>query len=230
MADEGYQSVSPVQSMIFVTIVQHYLTEPALAATFLPCSQPEFWAPMFQYALHPLKGELAFEVGGKGYGVYSNDWRVVQPKPWLSLMIEQEVPIKAAVEKPRATGSVVVLSREGFEDSVSEALKSFTNVARLAKNPLLRSRLVVDRVPGDADTKERVSKLRELLIEAAETLNSNSKEDKLYLALNACYLRPLRSQEAAAEKIDVSIATIRRHLKAGAIRVADLLWQQETGL
>ena len=105
-----------------------------------------------------------------------------------------------------------------------------TNVARLAQNPLIRSRLVIERVNGDADTKERVAKLRELLTEAAETLNSNSKDDKLYLALESCYLRPCRSQEAAAEKIDVSIATIRRHLKAGAVRVSDLLWQQETGL
>ena len=96
----------------------------------------------------------------------------------------------------------------------------------LAKNPLIRSRLVMDRVDGEGDTKERVTKLRELIKEAAETLNSNSKDDKLYAALETCYLRPLRSQEAAAEKIDVSIATIRRHLKAGATRVADVLWQQ----
>jgi energy-coupling factor transporter ATP-binding protein EcfA2 len=230
MADEEYQSVSPVQSMIFVTIVQHYVTEPALAATFLPCSEPEFWAPMFQYALHNLVDGLAFEVGSRTYGVYSIDWRALPVKPWLALLSEREVPIKAPAEKPRQAGDIVVLSREGFEESISEALKSYTNVARLAKNPLIRSRLVIDRVSADADTKERVAKFRELIKEAAETLNSNNKDDKLYLALETCYLRPLRSQEAAADKIDVSIATIRRHLKAGASRVADVLWQQETGL
>jgi hypothetical protein len=230
MASDTYQSVSPVQSMIFVTIVQHFVTEPALAATVLPCSEPEFWAPMFQYAMHPLVESLSFEIGGRAYGAYYNDWRAMPPKPWLALLSEREVPIKAAAEKPRPAGDIVVLSREGFVENISEGLKSFTNVARLAKNPLIRSRLVVDRVPGDADTKERVSKLRELLKEAAETLNSNSKDDKLYAAMETCYFRPLRSQEAAAEKIDVSIATIRRHLKAGANRVADVLWQQETGL
>lgn len=230
LADDGYQSVSPVQSMIFVTIVQHYVTEPALAATFLPCAEPEFWAPMFQYAMHPQVGALSFEVGGHQYGVYFNDWRAMPPKPWLALLSEREVPIKAAAEKPRTAGDIVVLSREGFVESITEALKAFTNVARLAKNPLIRSRLVVDRVAGEADTKERVTKLRELIKEAADTLNTNSKDDKLYAALETCYLRPLRSQEAAAEKIDVSIATIRRHLKAGAGRVADVLWQQETGL
>jgi len=230
MADDEYQSVSPVQSMIFVTIVQHYVTEAALAATFLPCASAEFWAPMFQYALHSLPDSLAFEVGGRRYGTYTVDWRVMKPKAWLALLSEREVPIKAAAEKPRSGGDIVVLSREGFEESIAEALKSFTNSARLAKNPLTRSRLVVDRVSTEADTKDRISKLRELLLEAAETLNSNSKDDKLYAALETCYFRPMRSQEAAAEKIDVSIATIRRHLKAGTARVADLLWQQETGI
>lgn len=230
MSDDGYQTVSPVQSMIFVTIVQHFVTEPVLAATFLPCSEPEFWAPMFDYAMHPLVERLSYEVGGAKYGVYAHDWRALPPKPWLALLSEREVPIKAAADKQHSPSDIVVLSHEGFVEYISEALKSFTNVARLAKNPLIRSRLVVDRVAGDADIKDRVAKLRDLIKEAAETLNSNSKDDKLYAALETCYFRPLKSQEAAAEKIDVSIATIRRHLRAGVGRVADVLWQQETGL
>ena len=230
MADDAYQAVSPVQSMIFVAIVQHYVTESSLGATFLPCSDPAFWAPMFEYALHSLPDELCFELGSKPYGIYFVDWRVLKPKPWLAVLSEREVPIKAPAEKQRVGGDRVVLSREGFADSVAEALKAFTNVARLAKNPLLRSRLVLDRVSADADTKERVAKLRELISDAANTLSANSKDDKLFMALDACYLHPMRSQEVAAEKIDVSIATIRRHLKSGMARVSDLLWQQETGL
>jgi hypothetical protein len=230
MADDGYQAVSPVQSLIFVSIVQHYVTEPNLAATFLPCANPEFWAPMFQYAMHPLIDSLTFEVGRTRYGVYFNDWRVLQPKPWLAVLSEREVPIKASEDKPMPRGDIVVLSREGFEESIGEALKSFTNVARLAKNPILRSRIIAERVSAEADPKERIAKLRELISNAAETLSANSKDDKLYLALEACYLKPQRSQEAAAEKIDVSIATIRRHLKSGTARVSDLLWQMETGI
>ncbi len=123
-----------------------------------------------------------------------------------------------------------MLSRENFDMHVSEALKAFTNPARLAQNPLTRSRLIVDRISGEGDSKERISKLREAVIEAADSLSSNSKESKLYQALDTGYLRPMKSQEAAAEKVDVSIATYRRHLKAGAARVADLLWQNETGV
>ena len=230
MADEGYQSVTPIQSTIFVSIVQHYLTSPSLAMTFLPCSDAAFWAPMFQYALHTLLEPAAFDVGGQRFGVYTYDWRVVPPKPWLALLSEQEVPIKAALERPQTRGDIVVLSQESFEESVSEALKTFTNAAKLSQNPLTRSRLVVERISGDSDSKERVSKLREVLREAAETLKANSKDEKLYQALDACYFRPLKSQEAAAEKVDVSIATFRRHIKSGASRVAEILWQLETGM
>ena len=230
MADEGYQSVTPIQSTIFVSMVQHFLTEPMLAFTFVPCADAAFWAPMFDYAMLPLLEDVSFAVGTARFGVYSNDWRVMPPKPWLALLSEREVPIKAATEKPRAKGDIVVLSQEGFEDNVLEALKSFTNASRLAQNPLLRSRLVMDRISGDSDIKEKVATLRDLLREAADVLNSNSKDEKLYAALDTCYFRPMKSQEAAAEKVDVSIATFRRHLKAGTARVAAQLWQQETGL
>ncbi len=229
MADEGYQAVSPVQSLLFVSVVQHYITAPALAATFLPCADPEFWAPMFQYANHPMLPAVSFEVDGRRYGVYTNDWRVLQRKPWLTMLSEREVPIKAAIEKPRTGGDIVVLSREGFDANVLEALKAFTNPSRLARNPLARSRLIVDRLAGDGDAKERVAKLREVLIEAVNSLNSNSKDDKLFHAIDTGFLHPLKSQEAAAERVDVSIATYRRHLKMGAARVAELLWQHETG-
>ncbi len=68
MTDDGYQAVNPIQSLIFVSVVQHYLTTPALSFTFLPCADPDFWAPMFQYAGHPLVPSLGFEVEGSRMG------------------------------------------------------------------------------------------------------------------------------------------------------------------
>lgn len=229
MADDDYQNVSSIQSTLFVSIVQHYLTTQNLAMTYLPCADAGFWAPMFHYAMHELVEPAAFDLDGRRYGVYGFDWRALPPKPWLERLSEQEVPIKASAERPKAAADLVVLSREGFEESVSEALKSYTNPPKLALNPLLKSRLIVERVSPDADTKERILRLRELLKEAGESLRESSKEEKLYLALDTCYFRPMRSQEVAAEKVDVSIATFRRHLKAGTARVTELLWQQETG-
>ena len=50
MAEETYQTVSSVQSLIFLAVVKYYLTTPRLAFTFFPCASPEFWAPMLGYA------------------------------------------------------------------------------------------------------------------------------------------------------------------------------------
>jgi hypothetical protein len=91
MARDTYQAVSPVQSLIFVNAVQHYLVTPGLAFTFFPCANPEFWAPVFAYADLVRIPEADFEVGGQHFGVYGHDWRVVPPLAWLALLAEREV-------------------------------------------------------------------------------------------------------------------------------------------
>jgi hypothetical protein len=50
MARDTYQAVSPIQSLIFVNAVQHYLVTPGLAYTFFGCAYPEFWTPVLAYA------------------------------------------------------------------------------------------------------------------------------------------------------------------------------------
>ena len=47
MVRDTYQAVAPVQSQIFINMVRHYLTTPGLVYTFLPCREPDFWAPVF---------------------------------------------------------------------------------------------------------------------------------------------------------------------------------------
>jgi hypothetical protein len=229
MAADEYQSVSPIQSLIFVAIVQHYFATPALGVTLIALAQPEFWAPMFDYALHRRALDADFAVAGRRYGVYAHDWRALPAKTWLDRLSEQEAPIKERAEGPRRSSEVVVLSKEGFFESVQDALKSFSNFGKLSGNPLLDSRLVVDRTSADSDQRSKVEVLRSLILDAAQTLNTNQKDAKLYKALEAGYLRPKRSQERAAEVLDVSIATFRRHLRSGAERLTGVLWQQETG-
>ena len=50
MARDTYQAISPVQKLIAVNAVRHYLTTPRLAFSFLPCAEPDYWAPIFAYA------------------------------------------------------------------------------------------------------------------------------------------------------------------------------------
>ena len=158
------------------------------------------------------------------------DWRLLPPKPWLALLSEREVPMKEAPQSLRPTQDLVVLSRESFDAAILDALRRYSNDGELSRSPLLRSRLVIERLPAEADAKERLRILRGIIQEATNTLTSNAKDAKLYRTMETSYLKPVRSQEVAAEKLDVSIATYRRHLRAAEERICDLLWQQETGL
>lgn len=229
MSKDGYQDVSPDQSLLFVSMVHASLTTANLAHDFYVCSQPDFYAPMFDYASMPRLADADFAVGKKEFGVFGHDWRAMPLKTWLALLSERELPVAGAPPPTAKVEEVVVLSQSGFEAATIHALKAFNNPARLAENPLLRSRIVLDRVASDADMKAKIKGLREALYEQARSLLASSKDAKLYQALETSYFKPARSQEVAAEQVDVSIASYRRHLKAGIQRVVELLWQIETG-
>jgi hypothetical protein len=229
MAREGYQQVSPDQSLLFVAVISTSITTPNLAHTFQVCADPEFYGPMFDYASVRRVKEADFNVSGRTYGVFGHDWRVLPLKAWLAVLSERELPIAGAPAPTVKLDDVVVLSQSNFESAVLQALKSFNNLARLSENPLLKSRIVQDRIQPDADSKAKIQALRNVTFEQANSLTASSKDAKLYQALNTSYFKPARSQEVAAEQLDVSIASYRRHLKAGVQRVVELLWQIETG-
>lgn len=50
MAEETYQGISPIQSLIFIQAAKHYLITPHLAFTFFPCADPVFWEAILSYA------------------------------------------------------------------------------------------------------------------------------------------------------------------------------------
>src|SRR5206468_2718402 len=97
----------------------------------------------------------------------------------------------------------------------------------LRENPLLRSRLVVERVGIDSLETDRVAALRGLVKMAAAVMQRTPREDKLYRALYRTYLEPAPTQEAAAEILDLPFSTYRRHLKAGMARLTSILWHWE---
>jgi hypothetical protein len=124
---------------------------------------------------------------------------------------------------------VVILSQSDFEQAVREALRDLRTAAStgLRENPLLRSRLVVQRAGPQAGEAERVAMLQTLLKEAADALNVSPREIKCYRALYHTYFQPAPTQEQAAELLDIPFSTFRRHLKTGVDRVTQILWQQE---
>lgn len=228
MARDTYQAVSPTQSLIFINFVHHHRLTAGLAFTFFPCAEPDFWAAMFAYADLARISQADFEVGGRRYGVYGHDWRVVTPAAWQDLLAQREIAASAQALVPsQVSEPLVVLSQPEFVGAVQDALRNFSRPNALHNNPLLRSRLVVEQVAFKANTTERIAALQTLVQEAAESLQTLPREAKYYRALYQTYLHPALTQEQAAELLDLPFSTFRRHLKAGVMRVANILWRRE---
>ena len=230
MDHETHQAVSPVQSLVFIQAVGHYLSTPGLAYTFFPCAQADFWAQVLAYADLTRLSEADFEIAGRRFGVYGHDWRAVPPAAWLTLLGEREVggPATAAVAT-RSVEPIAVLSQDDFAAAVRDALRDFVRPDLLRGNPLLRSRVVQRRLQPMAGEAERTAALRSLLRAAAEQLQESPKESKYYRAVYHTYIQPAPTQELAAELLDVPFSSYRRHLKAGMTRTAEILWQAEVG-
>lgn len=237
MADDSYQAVSPVQSLTFIQAVNHYLTTPGLAFTIFPTAEPDFWAPVLTYADLARLVEADFVVEGRRYGSYGHDWRVTPPVAWLALLGEREVEAGAqAAERAatrRAAEQVIVLSQPDFAAAVRDALHDYVRPYQLRSNPLVRSRLVLERV-GDAaaggdGSATRAVALQALVREAVEGLQVSPRGTKLYRALYHTYVQPAPTQERAAELLDVPFSSYRRHLTTGIAEVIALLWSREVG-
>ncbi|MGQ0600851.1 MAG: ATP-binding protein, partial [Anaerolineales bacterium] len=230
LAHDTYQSVSAIQSVLFVNAVRHYLTTPGLAFHFFPCADPDFYAGVFAYADLARLPEADYEVDGRRYGAYGHDWRATPPAAWLTLMAERETALGVArMATPKPGSTLIVLSESDFAEAVRQALQDCTQADLLRGNPLLRSRLVLERAGQASDDASRAATLIALIKECAMTLLASPKDARLYRALEATYFKPAITQEQAAEQLDLPFSTYRRHLKSGLIRLAELLWQKEIG-
>jgi hypothetical protein len=229
MAGEGYQSVSPVQSILATNIVRHYLTTPKLAFTFVPCADPEFWRLPFEYADQPRLPAADFVVGGRTYGVFGHDWRVTPPIAWLALMGDREMG--AAVSQAPATPapSLLVLSEDDFAEAAKQALQDYPRPDLLRESPLLWSKLVADYSDAQAEPVARIAVLQKHLLGAVDSLCQTPKDLKLHRALYHTYIQPAPTQEVAAELLDLPFSTYRRHLRDGIQRVVRQLWNLEIG-
>ena len=230
MDAEEYQGVSSIQSLLFLKMTQHYFTTPDLAFVFLPCADPEFWAPFCAYGELDRLPEADYEVGGHRYGAFGHDWRVVPPMLWLDHLAQKEIATsEEPAPEPSAGELLVVLSEEAFRDAVREALRGYARPHTLRGNPLLSSRIVAEGLDADADEAERIEMLLALLHEVVDILKDAPRQEKAYRALDRTYFRPAASQEQAAELLDLPYSTFRRHLKAGVEEITAMLWQREIG-
>ncbi|WP_208344694.1 hypothetical protein [Aetokthonos hydrillicola] len=228
MARDTYQATSPTQSLIFVNFVQFFQKTPGLAYTFLPCADAAAWEPMLSYFDLNRLPAADFTIGERKYGIFGHDWRIVSPAEWQQILAQREV--NATIEKATNSATnqtLLVLSQTAFTQAVQEALRNFTRPDILQKNVLIRSRLLEEQVADKGIMNERVTTLQQLIKQAVESLQSSPRDEKLYRVIYRTYLHPAPTQEQAAELLDLPFSTYRRHLKAGMVRVAEILWQKE---
>ena len=229
MAADTYQALSHLQALIGVATIRYYLTMPRLTYSFFPCADPDSWASLLAYADLERIPEADFTVGERRYGVFGHNWRAVPPTTWLARLAEREMGREVQPPDDLRSGTVVALSQQEFAAAVGAALRDLTRPDRLRGNPLTQSRLVMSRSPqtAQAGAADRAATLAALVHEAADTLQASPRDLKLYRALAHTYLQPAATQEQAAELLDLPFSTYRRHLKAGVLRLTEILWQLE---
>ena len=227
MARDTYQSVSPTQSLIFVNMVRQNLTTPGLAISYCPCAAPDFWETVFAFTEIRRAANADFTVGNRHYGMYEQDWRVLPPSAWQTLMqkkaiLSDEEPFSAV-----GSGKRQPLCEADFASAVRDALRGYAAADGLRGNPLLQSRLVLDLAEESENEAAQIEILRALLRETIEALESAPRSAKLYRALRLTYLKPAPTQEQAAERLDLPFSTFRRHLTDGVARIIEILWRRE---
>ena len=228
MARETYQDVSPVQSLIAVQTMRHFLTHSNVAYTFFAYADPEAWEPLFTYLEMPWLHDADSVVGGRRVALFGHDWRRMPANEWIALLAAREVAEGEPVPAP-VSETVLVLSEPDFAAGVRDALRGFNDAVALRLSPLLRSRLVLQRAGRDASADDRVAALRELLQAAATSLLAAPRTARGSKAVRVTYLEPVPTQEQAADHLDLPFSTYRRHLAEGIAQITRLLWHQEIG-
>lgn len=228
MSCEHYQHHAPVHEALWSLMLHTYLATPNLAFSAFPCADPEFWAPLCAYTNMDRIPDADFAIDGHSYGIYGHDWRVIPHDIWLDWLIEQELSSPEPQTLPLSITPLISLGWEAFLRAVRHGLHTILQPAGLISNPLLRSRMVINRTGNRASPIERVPVLQALIQEACAILRESPREARAYRAIQRTYLQPVDSQEQAAEMLGLPFGTFRRHLKIGVVRVAEILWQWET--
>jgi hypothetical protein len=228
MHRDAYQGVSPAINLTAINGSIHWTSRPRLAWNFVTVADPGFHEPHFT-GIHVWRSPDAdFEVDGRRYDVFAHDWRIEPATAWMTLKHELASDTSVRPEHPVTPppSPLLVLSQQEFGEAVRQSLRDYARLDRLATNPLVRSRLVVEAAEED---EPPATTLRALLHAAIETLTTNPKDAKLHRALWHTYVAPTPTQEQAAELLGLPFNTYRYHLTGGIARITAWLWERELG-
>ncbi len=138
---------------------------------------------------------------------------------WTERALSQDV-----TSAPARPPEVLVLSQPDFADAVRRALHDLHRADLLARNPLLRTRLLREKT-GTVDPS--AENLVECSARPWRPCASIPRDDKMLRAVERTYLRPTATQEAAAAALALPFSTYRRHLSQGVARIVTWCWERE---
>lgn len=221
---DAYQGPSPTLNATPAVTIPRKLDTPHLSWDFLTLHEPEPWDDYFALADVPRAQGADFEVAGRPYGLYAHDYRRVPIDDLMELWTERALAKEAApTPAPARDPDALLLAEDEFADAVRQTLRDLHRPDLLARNPLLRTRLLRDHAGAHPDA----AALERLLREAVDELRRHPRDDKLLRAVEATYLRPAATQEAAAAALRLPFSTYRRHLARGFSRICEWLWDRE---
>lgn len=215
----AYHRPSPVMDLIQVRCALGWTRPPQPAVSVLVLADPGFWARQMTYIDHAPAGQAT--VDGRTFTLFAHDWRAVPFHDWLAAMHDRELAAGPAPAGSRPAERCV-LSEADFGTAVKDALRSWRRTEDLARNPLLRCRVVAD-VRGVPPARA----LADLLVAAADALAEDPRDAKLHRVVATTFFHGVPTQEAAAERLQLPFSTYRRHLAAGTARVTAWLWDRE---
>jgi hypothetical protein len=222
---DSYQGPSPTLNAVPILTLQKQLCTPDLSWDFVALAEPERWDLYFAAGDLPRAEGADFSVGDRRFGLFAHDFRKVPVDVWIERWTERALAQDLDLAPRSHDEPFLVLSHPDFEAAVRQGFKDLRRPDLLARNPLLRTRLVADRAAAHAASGAGV--LEAVLREAAATLARHPRDDKLLRAVDRTYLRPAATQEAAAAALGLPFSTYRRHLTRGMTRVVAVLWDQE---
>lgn len=212
MWNDGYQMPgSAAHASHSMLVAFDWMFDASLSWVVLVVQNIDAWRPFFARIGFDERPEHAFTIDDRCFAILTRDLRA---RPWVSA---------APLEGGGVPVARVVLSQEDFARAVRDALRVMTRPAELASSPLLSSRLVFDWAEDESPTP---TMLRELL-EAAVTALDDPEDPRPRRCLEATFVRPAPTHEAAAEALGLSFSTYRRQLQRGVDGVVAYLWARE---
>jgi hypothetical protein len=219
---DGHQEVSQASNLSQIATIQTLFSNPHMAWSFMAMHESEHWRELMPYLNMPRSEDASFEIEGTRFDVFTHDWRAEPLDIWMEIMGEREIASQPPRDEESQSAPLLVLSRPDFDAAVKRAMRDLNRPDSLARNPLTRSRLVVDVTSGDS-----ASALAQLLRNAADQLRKSPRDMKLYRAIHHTYVEPAATQELAAEALGLPFNTYRYHLSGGLRRISDTLWELE---